>query len=558
MAKNPFAKKEEEGSSLPKPEDEFMSSLSRPVENTTATAGFEDLLKDDDDETKALTKAREEAQKAGQKAYMGTSIEDMLDQNYKALRKKYPMGGRKTSRFITTDVLLRMPENYFDHHQDLIRKGVVSIQTEIAESGRSDIIGKSQSNPTDESLQDEAYRTVHGQAVAFMEKYHHSAIDRAVIITMICNEIIGFGPLEPLWRDRRITEIICNGPFDIQIEISGKLLKVPGVKFRDQAHLLALIERLYSSIGKTLSQTHPIEPGSLHDRSRMEAVHTSVAPEGPNFNIRRHQEGFVLPEDLLDWGSASEEMLHMLGNLVYREASLLVSGGTGSGKTTLLNALTSYIRPGVRVVTLEDTIEMKVHPKKFKAKSMGCLPGRTDRPEDRGVTMRDLVKSSLRLRPNIIIVGEVRDEAAYDLCQALNTGHSGFSTVHANSPYEAIYRLVSLVSQGSLMAGTQALPAIASAFDFIIQVENMTVDGSRKVVGISEVSPYPVLNEKTNELHLPTIPIWEYRTTGIKDGKVEGVWEKKNEISEERRRRLKMDLEPDLTWEQLKMLSKLD
>lgn len=709
MAKNPFSRRNDDQED--NISEEFLSDINDSEEKSSRTglpsmgAAFGGLMDENDDESKALAQARREEQKRAGVAPGAAptgSIEAMLEQNHKELRQKYPMGGIKTSRFITTDILLRAPDGYFDHHNDLIRQGVVTVQTALADSGRSDVIGQSQQNPTDETLQDAAYRVVHGLAVDFMDKFNYRSIERAYIISMISNEIIGFGPLDPLWRDRRVTEIICNGPHDIQVEISGRLLKVPGIKFRDQAHLLALIERLYQSVGKTLSRTSPIQNGSLHDRSRMEAVHTSVAPDGPNFNIRRHQEGYILPTNLIEWNSISQDMMEFLGNMVYRDASILVSGGTGSGKaltldtpiptpngwstmgdisvgdkifdhrgntgnvlrkfpqparqvyavtfnngevvhcdaehnwfvtsrsnkfdimttvellkddtlyavptfnvetqtdtgltdivsieavegrfeemacitvdtpdstylvtksfvtthnTTLLNALTSYIRPAHRVVVLEDTIEMKVHPKKYAAASMGCLPARPDRPGDMGVTMRDLVKSSLRLRPNTIMVGEVRDGAAYDLCQALNTGHSGMSTVHANSPYEAIFRLVALVSQGGLLSGPQVLPSIGSAFDFIVQVERMPIDNTRKIVAISEVSPFPVLNEKTGELHLPTTPIWEFKTTGVEAGKVQGVWEQKNDVSPERKLRLKMGLEKDLNWDQLQALSKLD
>lgn len=561
MAINPFASKpsgDDEQSrrhGLPVRENPRSGmSLPRPP----SSGNDVDNMFGDDEETRALAAAKLGQGRPAPASSSGEDILTMMEKNIRELHRRHVMGGIKVTRFITTEILMKMPEDYMREYHEVIRQGVIAVQTEISDSGRSDVIGNSQAHPTDDTLQDEAYRVVHSVASEFMENQpRYRGTVRTMIITMICNEIIGFGPLEPLWRDQKITEIICNGPFDVQVEMSGRISRVPGVQFRDRNHLMSLIERLYGSVNKVVSRTSAIQGGSLHDKSRMHAVHPSVAPDGPNFNIRRHQKGYIVPADILGWNSTSPEMMEFMGNLIYKGASILVSGGTGTGKTTMLNALSGFIRPNHRVVTLEDDIEMKLNPNKMKAAAMGCLPARPDRPGDTGVTLRDLVKSALRMRPDVIIVGEVRDESAYDLVQALNTGHYGFSTVHANSPEEAVGKVQALVSQGAVMSGPQVLPAISSAFDFIIQLDRTLMDDTRKIVSLCEVGTYTLINEKNNQVYLPVNPIWQFEETGVVDGVVQGEWKKVGEISEERRSRLKLDLEPPLSWEELEKLSRV-
>lgn len=316
---------------------------------------------------------------------------------------------------------------------------------------------------------------------------------------------------------------------------------------------MALIERLYGAIGKTVAKTTPIVDGRLHDNSRMAVIHPAVAPNGPNFVIRRHKEEYISPAQLVEWGSASQELMTFLGNLIYKGCSVLVIGGTSTGKTTLMSSLSGFYRPDHRILTLEDTLELKVAPGKMNAPGLECVEPRKDVPGS-GINMRDLVKASLRHRPEVIIVGEVRSAEAYDLCQALNTGHYGMSTVHANSEHHGIYRLMSMISMDGLITSESTLPLIGASFDVIVQVQRM-FDGSRRITSVSEVSPFTSRNE-AGEIYLPITPLWKFVDDGLDDDmKVLGHWEQQNDISEQRRTFRRLDLERDLTWDELAELS---
>lgn len=507
-------------------------------------------LFEDDEESEALLKAKTNDE-TGLNRYNSQTIEKILEDNIKELRIKYPMGGLKASRFLTTEVLLNTPASYFDQFEETITKGVSWVQNLIADGGKASIIGDAQLEPTNDEKQEDAYRIVNSAAADYLDKKSSLRnVERKLVITMICNEIIGFGRIDPLWRDKNVNEILCNGPKDVQVEIGGLLRRVPGCVFRDRDHLMVLIERLYGAIGKIVSRTTPIVDGRLHDKSRMAVVHHSVAPEGPNFSIRRHKDDYIGPDKLVGWNSATPELLTFLGNLIYKGCSILVIGGTSSGKTTLMAGLSGFMRPDHRILVLEDNIELKPAPNKLTAASMECLPARADSPGS-GVTMRDLVKASLRMAPQAIIVGEVRDGAAMDLIQALNTGHYGMSTIHANSEYDAIYRMSSLISSGGEITGDATLPLIAAGFDVIVRIDRFPTDGSRKIVSISEVGAFPQRRE-SGDMYLPTKVLWEFVDEGLDENmKVLGHWEQLSEISEERRKFRRLDLEKDLTWEEL-------
>lgn len=511
---------------------------------------------DEDEEDEGLRKAKGEKLLPQISHESGDAISRELERNFKELKIKHPDGGLKSSRFITTKILREAPANYFKRFDDDIQKAVSWIQTTLADQDKSEIVGLANANPTDEDLQEKAYRTVKNFAIEYLDRLNYRGIDKEIVKVMVCHEITGFGRLEPLWRDRNIDEIICNSAHDIQIEINGRLEKVPACQFRDAQHLLNLIERLFTAIGKQLSRSTPLVKGRLHDSSRMYAVHPTVAPTGPNFNIRRHPERFWTPVDIVNNGSASEEMMTYVGNLVYKGCSMMVSGGTSTGKTSMLNALTGFYRPSARIITLEDNLEMKPNPNKLLASAMECKEPMPDRPNDHGVNMRDLVKASTQLRPECIIIGEVTDDAAYDLVQALNTGHYGASTTHANSETEAVSRLASLMSQSGLVTLDGSLPLIAAAFDIVIQVVKFPVDGSRRIASISEVAPFPVMG-KHGAMMLPMNPLWRFVSEGIVNGKVKGRYEKVGEMSEFRTQRRQLDMERDLTWAELCELSKI-
>ena len=286
----------------------------------------------------------------------------------------------------------------------------------------------------------------------------------------------------------------------------------------------------------------------------MFAVHQTVAPDGPNISIRRHPEGFWTPEELEKFGSASPELMTDLGNLIYKGASPVVVGGTSSGKTSLLNSLTGFYKPKVRILTLEDNLERKPNPKKYLAPPMECKTATSD--SDNGVSMRDLVKASLQLRPDVIIVGEVTDDAAFDLAQALNTGHAGASTIHANTAEAAIPRISSLIAQGGLATIEGSLDMIAAAFDIIVVTKHFPVDGSRRIVSVEEVGTTPVNID--GRLTLETKPLWKFFEQGLdENGKIVGEWRRLGQLSDKRREQKNLNIEKDLTWEELKELSSI-
>lgn len=465
---------------------------------------------------------------------------------------------------LTSWVLRKAPAGFFRKFDKTVALTVEAIQTQLSDDGTSESIAASQADPTNVSLKDKAKSTVSLSLSKFNDTpkgtaayQMFDAIEKKVINAMVMNELLGLGPLEPLWQDTKITEIIVNGPNDVQIEVGGKIYRVPSCHFRNADHLMALISRLYNSINKTVSRNDPMVKGRLHDKSRMMAIHQVVAPEGPNFNIRRHSEGYITPDNILNWETANVEVMKFLGNLAYSGASYLIIGGTGTGKTTLLDAMTSYVPNDKRCLSLEDNLEMKPHPNKLFAAAMECIdpkPGTVGT----GVSMRNLVKASMQMRPEVIFIGEVTDDAAYDLCQAGNTGHEIASTVHANNPETAMYRLMSLVSQSDLVKEHAAYDLIASAFDVIICI-NRFADGSRKIVSVVEVGDRVQTDEEGNK-YLPTHPIVQFNPDSMstfENEKVTGTWDFVGELSAKTKEKLYLDLRPELSWEELEELARI-
>lgn len=473
--------------------------------------------------------------------------------------------------YLSSEVLLKAPKHYFDKYDTPVKDAVLSIQESISSSANAKdpaIISNARQHPNDTKTKKIAYLKLESAWLSYTENTAKgrqimqsltTKVERNILKALVINELLGLGPLEPLWNDNRITEIICNGPKDIQVEINGNIHPVESCHFRNADHLQKLIDTLYASIDKSISRTNPMERGRLSDNSRMMAVHQIVAPDGPNFNIRRHSENYWGPDEVLKTDTANKELLTYLGNLIYDGLSYLVIGGTGTGKTTLLDALTAYYRPDARIVTLEDNLEMKPHPRKLLAAPMECVDGKPGSINDRGITMRDLVHASLQMRPEVIIIGEVTDSAAYDLCQALNTGHAGASTVHANSAPDAIYRLMSLITQSDLIKGRAAYDLIASAIDIIVTVERFPIDGSRKITAVSEVGNKPE-HDNENNLILPVTPLWKYIPNAEsykENSRVTGEWKQVGELSEYTRQKHHLDLKKHLSWEDLVKIAKI-
>ena len=482
--------------------------------------------------------------------------------------KKY--GTSSSTKWLNAEVLLTAPKNFFDKYDEAVEKSVEAIRKQLSDKDQTRIISDAKENPTDEKLQNQTFVNLAAEFVTFtdntpdgryLRKQFVGDYEVDILKALIFNDLIGLGPLQPLWDDSdEITEIICNGPYDIQVEIQGNIRKVPSCHFRSPEHLKDLIDVLYTSINKSITVNNPMGRGRLRDKSLMMAVDRSVAPDGPNFNIRRHSDDYWGPKRIVETGEANEEIMTYLGNLIYNGVSFLVIGGTGTGKTTLLDSLTAYYRPNNRIVTLEDNLEMKPHPKKLLAKAMEVVPVNPSSDGSRGVSMRDLVKASLQMRPETIIIGEVTDGAAYDLSNALNTGHSGASTVHANNADAAIYRLMSLILQSDLIKSESAAYAlIASAFDIIITVQRFPIDGARRITEISEVGSKVVKNEE-GEPSVTITPLWKYvpdTEAYQKEKKTVGTWKNVNHLSQETIDKHYLSLSTPLSWDDLEEIAKL-
>jgi len=497
----------------------------------------------------------------GGKEMIDSSKKDKRKQAYKQFeldqKNRKGIARRTGSPVITLEMIDIAPNDFFDELKELEKIVTSEIINSISASEATIHISNHKKDPTNIELKETILYVVMSEFNKIdrvkNEIKNLKPIDKDILLAMVINEVIGLGPLEPLWNESKVTEIMCNGPKDIQVEIGGTVRKVPSVSFRDKAHLKSLIDKLYSSINKQLSPTVPRERGRLHDNSRMYAVHEVIAPKGPNFNIRKHAEEYWTVEDMINKGTASKELMEDIGNYLHAGVSFLVVGGTGTGKTTLLNSLTGFIPNNDRVVTLEENLEMKPHPLKLIAAPMECVPARVGDGKEFGVTMRDLVRSSLQMRPDWILIGEVSDGAAYDLCQALNTGHNGGSTVHANDAKDSLNRLRSLVSQEEFVRGPAVLDLISSAFDIIIVVDRMD-DGSRKIVEVVEVGREPVLGEN-KQLTLSISPLWNFEAKDNYDDngnlKIEATWTKASELSEYRQKKNRLNLKRRLSWDEL-------
>ncbi len=310
-----------------------------------------------------------------------------------------------------------------------------------------------------------------------------STAERESIVEQVVHEVLGLGPIEPLFRDPKVSDILINGAKDIWIEKGGKLTRV-ATRFRDDAHLMAVIDRIVSRVGRRVDESSPMVDARLPDGSRVNAVIPPLAIDGPVLSIRRFGAS-ITAEQLVGFGAFTDNMLFVLASCVRARLNVLVSGGTGSGKTTLLNALSSFIPDDQRVVTIEDAAELRL-----QQAHVVRLETRPPNSEGRGeVSARDLVKNALRMRPDRIIVGETRSGEAIDMLQAMNTGHEGsMTTVHANTPRDAISRLEVMVLFSGTNLPTRAVrEQIASAVNVIVQVSRQA-DGTRRVMSVTEVT----------------------------------------------------------------------
>src|SRR5512139_3048448 len=308
--------------------------------------------------------------------------------------------------------------------------------------------------------------------------------ERARLFEQIAAEILGFGPLQPLLEDDSITEIMVNGAKNVYIERKGKIHRVP-VTFENNDHVLRIIDRIVAPLGRRIDEASPYVDARLPDGSRVNAVISPISLVGPVLTIRKFAKNPITVEQLIQFGSITQEGLQFLKACVEARLNIVISGGTGTGKTTFLNFLSGFIPSDERILTIENAAELQL-----RQEHVVTLESRPPNIEGRGeITIRQLVINALRMRPDRIIVGEIRDEAALDMLQAMNTGHDGsMTTAHSNSPRDTLSRLETMVMMAGMELPIKAIrEQISSAIDLVVHQDRMR-DGSRKIVNITEVT----------------------------------------------------------------------
>lgn len=335
--------------------------------------------------------------------------------------------------------------------------------------------------------------------------------ERARLFEQIAAEILGFGPLQPLLEDDTITEIMVNGAKNIYIERKGRVHRVP-VTFENNDHVMRIIDRIVAPLGRRIDESSPYVDARLPDGSRVNAVIPPLSLVGPVLTIRKFSRNPITVEQLIQFGSISQEAIQFLKACVESRLNVIISGGTGSGKTTFLNILSGFIPGDERIITIENAAELQL-----RQEHVVTLESRPPNIEGRGeITIRDLVVNSLRMRPERIIVGEVRDDAALDMLQAMNTGHDGsMTTLHSNGPRDTLSRLETMTLMAGMDLPSRAIrEQIASAIDLVVHQERMR-DGTRKIVNITEISGME------GEVITMT-DIFVFEQTGIENGQIVG------------------------------------
>ena len=322
------------------------------------------------------------------------------------------------------------------------------------------------------------------ESVLAQENAPLSVAERERLVNDVQHELFGLGPLEPLLADPTISDILVNSHHTIYIERRGRL-EATTVRFKDDEHLMRVIERIVSSVGRRIDESSPMVDARLQDGSRVNAIIPPLSIDGPVLSIRRFGSDPLRMSALVENKALTKDIADMLQMTVHARLNILISGGTGAGKTTLLNALSAYIPETERIVTIEDSAELQL-----QQPHVVRLETRPPNIEGRGeVTQRDLVKNALRMRPDRIVIGEVRGGEAIDMLQAMNTGHDGsLTTVHANTPRDALARLETMIQMTGMRLSDRAMrQQIASALNLVVQVARMS-DGSRRVTSISEIT----------------------------------------------------------------------
>ncbi|MFN7056751.1 CpaF family protein [Hyphomonas sp.] len=339
-----------------------------------------------------------------------------------------------------------------------------------------------------------------------------SAAEEASFADAVMDEMTGLGPIEPLLKDDSIADILINGCNQVYVERRGKLQLAP-VRFADNDHLLRIVQRIVAAVGRRVDESQPLVDARLLDGSRVNAAVAPIAIDGPLVSIRKFSKSPLTMGKLVEFGAIPKPVADFILGAVKCRASTVISGGTGSGKTTLLNALSAAISPDERLITIEDAAELQL-----QQPHVARMETRPPNIEGKGeIRQRELVKNALRMRPDRVILGEVRSEEAFDMLQAMNTGHEGsMATIHANNPRDALTRLEQMVMMGGMKISEEAIRGqIASAVNFIVQATRLS-DGSRKVVSIAEITGMEGSVVQLQE-------IFRFERTGTSpEGKVQG------------------------------------
>lgn len=337
-------------------------------------------------------------------------------------------------------------------------------------------------------------------------------ITRDQIVARVVDEVVGLGPIDALMRDPSISEVMVNGPDEVYFEREG-ILYLSDVRFRDASHIMRVIERIIAPIGRRVDEASPMVDARLPDGSRVNVVIPPVAPKSPTITIRKFRADKLSMDDLVRAGTITQEIVEFLAACVRLKLNILISGGTGTGKTTFLNALSAFIPESERIVTIEDPVEVKLQQPHVV--SLEARPANIDGKGE--ITQRDLLRNTLRMRPDRIIIGEVRGPEAFDMLNAMNTGHEGsLSTIHANSPRDALARIENMVLMANLDLPDRAIrEQMASALHLIVQLARFT-DGVRRVTHVTEVTGM--------EGQIVTLQdLFRFRQIGVTpDGKIEG------------------------------------
>ena len=350
-----------------------------------------------------------------------------------------------------------------------------------------------------------------------IEGYDLTNIERSYIYNLIDNEINGYGPITELLDDKEITEIMVNGINEVYIELNGKVIRDKSVSFINDDHIIRTIQRMIQPLGRTIDMANPMVDARLPDGSRLNAIIPPLSLKGPVLTIRKFKNELDTVEDFLRTGTLTPYMARFLEACVHARLNIIICGGTGSGKTTLLDILSSFINDDERIITIEDAAELKL-----KQNHVISLETRLTNYEGEGeVTIRDLVINSLRMRPDRIIVGEVRGKEAFDMLQAMNTGHTGsLTTMHANSPVDALNRLETMILMAGIEIPIRAIREyIEKAINIVVQIARMS-DGRRRIVSICEVVGF-----KGEDIELKEI--FSFKQTGVmENGEVLGEFYK--------------------------------